>query len=400
MRQTISKCQGDYSLSNEDHQSWFPGWKSSSDNISYSQSIENAFIYQSGSYKSEGIENTYDTGGYVYEFRGRLDDMQSNLTKLHQLSWIDSHTRAIIIQMTLFNPNVELFTSVTFLIELFSTSGVFVQSRFDPIDLHNQFQGILSLIHIIGCTIYMLFIIYFTVIEIHSFIKLKQNYFNSIWLLIQWGTIICSWIGLEIYIWRLREGSHLNELFLQTNGYKYINIETGVYYDNILTYLFGFCCFFSTIKYLYLFRFNSRLCQFGKTLEYVQKDLFYFGWMFIIILISFTCLFYLLFSSKISSCSDILQTIEMLFQTLLFNFNSEDLYEADAFLGPFTFTLFVYFAVFICCTMFISIINNGFRHTRLESKSRTNQNQDVLLFIFKKIKSALGLYNQMCENEI
>jgi hypothetical protein len=82
MRQTISKCSGDYSSSNEDQQSWFPGWILTSDNISYSQSIQNAFIYQPGDrtdfYKYSGIENSYDDSGYVYEFRGRLDEMKSN----------------------------------------------------------------------------------------------------------------------------------------------------------------------------------------------------------------------------------------------------------------------------------------------------------------------------------
>jgi hypothetical protein len=385
MRQTIPNCLDDYSVSNEDHQRWFPGWKLTNDNKSYPQSIENAFIYVEG----DGI---YDAGGYVYEFRGRLNEMKDNITKLHELSWIDSHTRVIIIEMTLFNPNVELFTSVRFVTEFFSTGGVFAQSHFDPIDLHNQFQGLSSLIHIICGIIYMVFICYFTLIEIQSFIKLKKKYFHSIWSFIQWSIIICSWIGVRIYIWRFREGSRLNQLFRETNGYKYINIQMGVDFDKILMFLFGFCCFFSTIKYLYLFRFNSRLSQFGKTLEYVQKDLFCFGWIFIIVLISFICLFYLLFVAKISSCSDVFRTSQMLFQMLLFNFNSEDLYEADEFLGPFIFTLFIYFVVFIGCTMFISIINHGFRHIRHESKLTTKQDQNILLFLFRKIKRALGMY--------
>jgi polycystin 1L2 len=393
MRQTIPNCLDDYSLSNEDHQRWFPGWKLTNDNNSYSQSIQNAFIYV----ESDGI---YDAGGYVYEFRGRLDEMKGNLTELRELSWIDSHTRAIIIEMTLFNPNVELFTSIRFVTEFFSTGGVFVQSHFDPIDLHNQFQGLSSLIHIICGIVYMAFICYFTLIEIQSFIKLKKKYFHSIWSFIQWGIIICSWIGVGIYIWRFKEGSRLNELFRETNGYKYINIQMGVDFDKILMFLFGFSCFFSTIKYLYLFRFNSRLSQFGKTLQYVQKDLFWFGWIFIIVLISFICLFYLLFVSKISSCSDVFHTIEMLFQMLLFRFNSKDLYEADEFLGPFIFALFIYFVVFIGCTMFISIINHGFRRIRRESKLITQQDQNVLLFLFRKIKRALGMYEFVQLSEI
>jgi hypothetical protein len=46
IHQTISQCFGDYSLSNEDHQTWFSGWLLTNDNRSYFQSIQNAFIYQ------------------------------------------------------------------------------------------------------------------------------------------------------------------------------------------------------------------------------------------------------------------------------------------------------------------------------------------------------------------
>jgi hypothetical protein len=62
---------------------------------------------------------SYGDGGYVYEFRGLLSDLRSNLSGLHELGWIDIQTRALIIQLSLYNPSVKLFTSVTFLAEFF-----------------------------------------------------------------------------------------------------------------------------------------------------------------------------------------------------------------------------------------------------------------------------------------
>ena len=173
------------------------------------------------------------------------------------------------------------------------------QSRFDAIDLFDHSESVSSIVNDVAALIYMLFIIYFTLIEIHSFIKLKKKYFHSIWPFIQWGIIICSWTGLGIYIWRFFQGSRLRKIFQQTNGYQYVNIQSVVYVDQILSFLFGFSCFLSTIKYLHLFRFHPRLSQFGKTLSYVKKDLFYFGCTFFLVYIAFVCLFYLLFSSKI-----------------------------------------------------------------------------------------------------
>jgi hypothetical protein len=135
-------CQDDYSFFNEDKQSFQPGWTANQTTQIYSSSIDGAFIYQAGdeldTYINIGNHGTYNTGGYVYDYHGRLLDLQGNLSQLHQLEWIDDRTRAVIIQMSLYNPNSQLFTSATFLTEFLSTGGLFPESLFEPI----SFQGI------------------------------------------------------------------------------------------------------------------------------------------------------------------------------------------------------------------------------------------------------------------
>ena len=122
-----------------------------------------------------GEYGTYSGNGYVYEFRGCLSDLRSNLSELHKLGWIDDKTRAIFIQLNLYNPNVQLFTSVTFLIEFLSTGGIYPQSRFEPMN----FLTFTSIIQLICIIIYMIFIIYFMFVEIETFIQLKLKYFRS-----------------------------------------------------------------------------------------------------------------------------------------------------------------------------------------------------------------------------
>jgi hypothetical protein len=135
-------CEYDYSFSNEDKDSYEPGWLNQTTQI-YSSSIEQSFIYNSSkqldTYIYIGDYQTYNRGGYVYEFRGRLSDIQSNLSELHQLEWIDDKTRAVIIQLSLYNPNVELFTSVSFLIEFLPTGGIYPQYRFEPMNFNGNF---------------------------------------------------------------------------------------------------------------------------------------------------------------------------------------------------------------------------------------------------------------------
>jgi hypothetical protein len=138
----ILECDYDYSLINEENQSFQPGWTNETTTEEYSSSILKAFQYQLSknldTYMYAGDYETYSGNGYVYEFRGSLSNLKSNLSELHQLQWIDQNTRAIFIEMTLYNPNVQLFTSVILLCEFLSIGGVFPSAHFEPMEFYGN----------------------------------------------------------------------------------------------------------------------------------------------------------------------------------------------------------------------------------------------------------------------
>jgi hypothetical protein len=145
-------------------------------------------------------------------------------------------------------------------------------------------------------------------------------------------------MGVGIYIWRYHECSRIDQLFEKTNGYVYINLQFVIYVNDFLTFLYGFCCFFGTVKLIRLCRFNQRLYLFVQTLKQAGKELISFAMMFSIVFFSFLCLFYLLFQSKLWSCSTLFQIAEMLFEITLMKFDAHELSDAEAFLGPFCFS--------------------------------------------------------------
>ena len=87
----------------EEKRSFEPGWSNETSSV-FNSSIDQAFQYRQ--------DDELHLVGYVYEFRGRLIDLRNNLSKLHQLGWIDNRTRTMKIQLNLYNPNRQLFTEV------------------------------------------------------------------------------------------------------------------------------------------------------------------------------------------------------------------------------------------------------------------------------------------------
>jgi hypothetical protein len=197
------------------------------------------------------------------------------------------------------------------------------------------------------CTIlYMVFIIYMMVTQIRLLLKQKIDYFRNFWSFIDLGIIGCSWGNVGMYIWRYYESNRIGDFFQSTNGYVYINLQLAVYINDTLTYLISFCCFFGTIKFTRLGRFNHRLTLFIKTLQHAWKELLSFAIMFSIIFMAFVILFYLLFISKMWNCASLLQSAQMLFGMISMNFDASELHGAAPFLGPFCFTLFILLLVF------------------------------------------------------
>ncbi|CAF0795704.1 unnamed protein product [Adineta steineri] len=385
----FSICEDDYSFSNEEKHSFEPGWINQTTQV-YSPSIQQAFKYQDGnqldSYVYLGKFGRYSAGGYVYEFRGRLIDLQSNLSKLHQLKWIDSQTRAVIIQFSLYNPNANLFTSITLLMEFLSTGSLYPQSRFDPF----SFQIFPSISQLICSIIYMIFIIYMMIKQIQSIFHLKMKYFYRFWSYIDIIIIVCSWTSVGIYVWRCVESARIDNLFNETNGYVYVNLEFEVYINDLLTCFISLCCFFGWIKLLRFCRFNRRFVLFIETFQHAKEELISFSFMFSIVFISFICLFYFVFISKLSTCSSLLTTAEMLLQMTLMKFNGFELIDVSSFLEPFCFGLFIFLVVFICLNMFTAIMIHSFRFVHNNAKQNQHKDEQIFTYMFNKFRYWIG----------
>jgi hypothetical protein len=199
--------------------------------------------------------------------------------------------------------------------------------------------------------VYMLFIVYYMQREIRSLFHRRMQYFRDFWTYPELGIIVCSWTAFAAYIWRITEGNRVSKLFAETNGYAYVNLQMASYVNNVLTDLLAFCCFFATIKFLRLLRFNHRMSLLSSTLSYAARDLISFTFMFSILYCGYLTLFYLVFQAKVYQCSDVLKTAQMLFEMMLLKFSISFLYNANPILGPICFTLFIIFIVFICMNM-------------------------------------------------
>ena len=179
IKSKIGFCVEDYNMLREDQNNYTYSWKTynSSYKPAYSwERVYNAFQYRSASelngYPVVGTYNSYWGGGYVYEMRGQKSYVKGNLTLLQINNWIDRQTRAVIIEFSIFNPNINLIGVAEITVEFLPTGSIVTSSRFDPISVLTNLSLFQTVCHII----YMVFIIYYSIQEIRQFVKQGKVY--------------------------------------------------------------------------------------------------------------------------------------------------------------------------------------------------------------------------------
>jgi polycystin 1L2 len=145
--------------------------------------------------------DSYGGGGYVYHIKGSSKSIRAGLKSLQQQRWVNNHTRAIFLEFSVYNANVNLFGIATILAEFIPGGGIRPYWRFDPVRLlhHHETMGPF----ILGCEIIFIFyILFFTYKFIMEFKAEGLEYFSSYWSFADVTIIICAYSAIVIYGYR------------------------------------------------------------------------------------------------------------------------------------------------------------------------------------------------------
>ena len=98
---------------NQDTDNYDLGWQSLSSTpltnlISFKYS--NSSVYNS--YPYAGVFSSYVGGGFTYELTGNATQIQADFQVMQQNNWIDRQTRAVFLEYSLFNSNINLLPRI------------------------------------------------------------------------------------------------------------------------------------------------------------------------------------------------------------------------------------------------------------------------------------------------
>ncbi|BFZ03163.1 hypothetical protein BsWGS_06202 [Bradybaena similaris] len=371
----INECFDSYSESLEDREPF---------TMSLTEPSNSAWRYFSESELNGGPHwgqlSTYGGGGYYVDLNTTKAASEAIIQNLLNNLWIQRGTRAVFIDLTVYNANINLFCVVRLLVEFPATGGAIPSWTFRTVKLIRYVSA--GDYFIMACEIiFCIFIFYYTVEEILEIKKLKLSYFKSFWNILDLMVILISLVCVGFNIYRTVEVSNKLAGLLE-NPNIFADFEKLSYWETRFSNAVAIAVFIAWIKIFKYISFNKTMTQLSSTLERCAKDLAGFFVMFIIIFLAFTQLGYLLFGAQVKDFSSFDNSFFTLFRIILGDFDFNQLEEANRILGPIFFMLFVFFVFFVLINMFLAIINDTY--SEVKSDMANSKNEFEIADYFKK----------------
>ena len=328
--------------------------------------------------------NTYLGDGYVFNLTGSLNELQSNLTLLQKLNWIDKQTRAIFIQFLLFNPNINMFAYLNILFEILPSGNMINSIQINTIQLFAKSK-----------TTSILLIVYFVLIclmlikEIPIMYKMKLKYVLQFWKLVNLLIISFSIASFAISFNFYYNQQKYLDLISQSQGYSYLNFQGLIISNYLLIYLLALTCFFSTIKFIKLFRFNKKVLFFSKVFKNCLNNMANFSFIFLVFLFAFVQIMYLSFNDQVKDFKSFTTSMMTVFNILISRSPIPYL-NNNIIIVPFYFIL-----DFILLSIIITILEDTFQSMKKDKEFKDKYEIDYI----EILKSKLNISNRKIKLE-
>ena len=385
MDKTIEHCSGSRGITNEDSNSYCANWYR---NETFPGSCDmEEFKYKTAdelkTYMSSGRIGNYGGGGYVIRLTGIQEDLLERFNILQKHHWIDQNTRAVFLEFSVYNANINLFATCVVSAEFNEGGGILPKWRFEPLRLiksTNYYGTIVTVCEII-------FALATFLSTGKEFWKLKNerlNYFANYWNIVEVVILLVSYIAIGLYGQRSILTKEALDRFQVTYGNGYVRMDSAAYIDSFYIYSMGVIVFFSTIKLIKLLQFNKRMNVLSLTIGLCWDELKIFLIAFAIIFFAFSCLFYFLFHTSLEYFSNILSALQTSFKMMMGKFDFEAMNQANS-LSPVLFFVFSVMNSMILINIMLTIILQAFGEVKL-GLNRMENRLNLIDFTWQSFK--------------
>ena len=335
-----------------------------------------------------GTTTIYSGGGYVAELGYYVSKAQEVIKELFYHNWIDRRSRGVFIELTVYNAQVNLFSVVTLLAELMPTGGVVTFRRIDTIRVY-RYLGDLGNVVLAAELIICLVILFFLYKLIKRFYHQKLAFFKKFWNLVDLLLVLFALVSIALYFVKMVS---INEAMkdLSENPFIFVSFSRLLTWNEIDTYMMALVVFLTTIKFLYLLRYNNHIKLLNQTFSNMRNEILVFMVQFMFWFLPFVLLTHMSFGAHLQDFISLPSAFQAMLNALLGASYFHDLEEVDRVIGPILFFTYSLLMELILLNMFVSIINCAFGNRNSIVKD-SKSDPELVEFIMRRLKTILGV---------
>ncbi|XP_072534568.1 polycystin-2 isoform X2 [Salminus brasiliensis] len=314
---------------------------------------------------------TYRGGGYYQDLSRSREESTKQLQELKDNLWLDRGTRAVFLDFSVYNGNVNLFCIVRMLVEFPATGGAVTSWQFQTVRL---VRYVSSWDYFVGTceVVFCLFVLYYMVEEVLEIRLHRLRYFKSLWNCLDVVIVTLSAPAIIMNIYRTSAVSNRLRYLLENHS-TYPNFEPLAQLQVQFNNLAAVIVFLAWVKLFKFINFNKTMSQLSTTMSRCAKDLLGFAIMFFIVFLAYAQLAYLVFGNQLNDFSTFQACIFTQFRIILGDFDFSEIEETNRVLGPIYFTTFVFFMFMILLNMFLAIINDTYSEVKADMAQQRSE---------------------------
>ncbi|XP_009990421.1 PREDICTED: polycystic kidney disease protein 1-like 2 [Tauraco erythrolophus] len=389
LQRVIQECHAPYSLQTEDTSDYGEHWNTSV--FDNSSDLSSAWQYQSQS-KLKGQPTwgklaIYRGGGYVIQLGTDPKNASRILQYLFNNVWLDTFTRAVFVEFTVYNANVNLFCLISLMFETNALGAFFTSAELQSIRLY-PYTNSLHIFVVAAEGIYFLFIVYYMIVQGKLMKTLRLRYFHSKWNLLEMAIILISWSALSVFVKRTILGTR-DISYYQEHKDDCVSLNETARADAVLGYLIAFLVLLSTVKLWHLLRLNPKLNMITSTLRRAWGDISGFITVIAIMFLAYSTATNLIFGWKLYSYKTLFDAAETMVSLQLGIFNYEEVLDYNPILGSFLIGSCIIFMTFVVLNLFISVILVAFSEE--QKHYQASEEEEIVDLMLMKVFSFFGI---------
>ncbi|XP_078352373.1 polycystin family receptor for egg jelly-like [Oculina patagonica] len=385
-KKMINFCHDSYSRIDEDTNIW--NSQIGTFNRSLSACPENweySTDEQFGGFDSWGRFAVYRGGGYIANLGYNKLTARKVIDDLIKNNWIDSQTRAVIVEFSLFNPSSNLLSVMSYFFEALPSgySGTFKNYGILPLNSTDSQAHDTYLFFVL---LFGVFLLCYLIMECIKMFQQKCSYFKSAWNWMELFQILTASLAL-LFQWIKSKEVTIKLAKLKENPFVPVSFHQALVWGEAETVAICITSAIATLRLLKCFHFNSQVVKLSSFLKSRLPTVTSFFLIFCVLSTSYAVSGTIAFGSDNLMFSSFAKAfISQFLMVIGGNGLMEGLEEGGFIMGRLFVVSFFLTAIIIITNMFVAILDDSYSNSCLD---QGKEELEIADFMMKRILQTL-----------